>query len=282
VKLLASLIITASLIVGSLSAATAYLAPTTLPDERLLGLTLRSSVGATTPDQRELAELHQRYEAGELTAEQYISERSELKPIIDLADDAETLVNEQMLQRLKQPEGESEAQTNKPAVEHLHVKQFSLARWPHKWWFGLSVVGLLAGAMMLRRDARAKVIAAESRVAEETQSPEGILETIRSIVESLLQDLPATPDDQRRCDLIVERLDQVQRTHAPAFVDLRPVIVSRLGVAGYAQLMDRFAAAERQINRAWSAAADGHEAEARQSLERIGDPLRDAMDRLAK
>ena len=67
---------------------------------------------------------------------------------------------------------------------------------------------------------------------------------------------------------IIERLGEVQSTHVPAFVDARPLLISRLGLSGFAELMDRFAAMERQVNRAWSAAADGVEDEALDCLER--------------
>ena len=41
------------------------------------------------------------------------------------------------------------------------------------------------------------------------------------------------------------------------FVEARSPLIAQLGLAGFAEVMDRWAAAERQINRAWSAAADG-------------------------
>ena len=53
------------------------------------------------------------------------------------------------------------------------------------------------------------------------------------------------------------RLDGIQATHLAAFVEARPELIGRYGIAGFARIMDSFAAGERTLNRAWSAAADG-------------------------
>jgi hypothetical protein len=87
---------------------------------------------------------------------------------------------------------------------------------------------------------------------------------------------------QDRLALILERLGEAQKTHMPAFVEARPILIARLGLGGFAELMDRYAAAERQINRAWSAAADGVPAEAAQCLELASVFLDEALDRLSR
>jgi hypothetical protein len=60
----------------------------------------------------------------------------------------------------------------------------------------------------------------------------------------------------------------------------RAELTSRLGLGGYARLMDAFAAAERAINRAWSAAADEVEAEAITSLDLASELLAEARERV--
>src|SRR5690606_22380442 len=80
--------------------------------------------------------------------------------------------------------------------------------------------------------------------------------------------------------LIVERIGALQKTQMPAFIDLRPKLISAFGMAGYARLMDAYAAAERQLNRAWSAAADEHEPEAVASLQRALPLLDETARRL--
>ncbi|MEC9372592.1 MAG: hypothetical protein VYC34_02065, partial [Planctomycetota bacterium] len=49
---------------------------------------------------------------------------------------------------------------------------------------------------------------------------------------------------------------ELQRGPVVSFIEARPALVGRFGLGGYAELMDRFAAMERQLNRSWSAAAD--------------------------
>ena len=66
----------------------------------------------------------------------------------------------------------------------------------------------------------------------------------------------------------------------PAFAAGRAELINRMGLAAYAQLMDRFAATERQINRAWSAAADGVEAEVNDCLATAAILLEETIERL--
>ena len=68
--------------------------------------------------------------------------------------------------------------------------------------------------------------------------------------------------------------------HVPPFIAARPALVARLGLGGYAQLMDHFAAAERQLNRAWSAAADGYATDAVECLDNASTLLGEAEQRM--
>jgi hypothetical protein len=90
------------------------------------------------------------------------------------------------------------------------------------------------------------------------------------------------PEQRERFGLILTRVGELQKTHMVAFVEARPVLIARLGLGGYAELMDRYAAAERQLNRAWSAAADGVYEEAVQALEVAGVLLDESLARLAR
>ena len=53
-------------------------------------------------------------------------------------------------------------------------------------------------------------------------------------------------------------------------------------MGGYAELMDRFAGAERQINRAWSAAADGVLPESHRCLANVPEMMREAESKLRR
>ena len=66
------------------------------------------------------------------------------------------------------------------------------------------------------------------------------------------------------------------------FIDARQALIGRHGLGGYAMIMDRFAAAERQINRARSAAADGVYDEAETCLKAAADRLRETSQTLER
>ena len=165
-------------------------------------------------------------------------------------------------------------------VKRVRVREFSLARWPEWWLFVLGCVGLGVGAVIVRRENRRAMAAAGAARGGAGAGPEEALATLKREIERLRAELPGMGSEGERLAAIVERVGEQQRTTIPAFIAARPVLVSRLGLAGFARLMDSFAAAERQINRAWSAAADEVEAEAVASLERAVGLLGEAEGRL--
>jgi hypothetical protein len=75
-------------------------------------------------------------------------------------------------------------------------------------------------------------------------------------------------------------VDAIEEDQLTAFVDARPVIVGSHGLTGYAHIMDRFAAAERQLYRAWSSAADHALEESVVSLKQAVIELGATLDRL--
>lgn len=262
-KTLGNLLLTVSLIAGMISAATSYFAFVEGGEELVAGdgeaLFLKASAGAIPKTAADLAALRARYEAGELTAEAYTQARKAVEPVLaaDL-DPGGTRLTPERLELLRSAE-----------VGNVFTKGFAFGRWRHGWIFLLSAGGLLAGSLLVRAGAKAEVAAAAVGTGAKTSdSPEGILLAIGGVLASLRDDLPGLADEERRLHTILERLDRVQKELVPAFVDARPVLVARLGLGGYAELMDSFAAAERQMNRAWSAAADGVYAESEECLER--------------
>lgn len=68
-------------------------------------------------------------------------------------------------------------------------------------------------------------------------------------------------------ELILDRIGGLEWTHTRAIIDARQTLIGRLKLGGYAEFMGRFSALERQLNRAWSAAADGVLHESTVSLE---------------
>jgi hypothetical protein len=165
-------------------------------------------------------------------------------------------------------------------VSRVRVREFAFMQWEHKLWFLGAGVGLVIGAGMLRSDARRRVEMAEHAHAEAGAPPDQLLRQVRVGVMNLVRELTTMSDETARMDAIVERLDALRMKELEQFVESRALLVSRLGMGGYAQVMDRFAAAERQLNRAWSAAADRVPVEAVRCLEDALPCLEAALARL--
>ncbi len=231
---IAFLLIAASLTLGVISSTTAYLPRLDLPDKRLVGLTLNADAGRRVLEDGTVAPIAQHDQP----------------------------ITTELLEKLRQA-----------GVNRVRVKEFSLANWTHRGWFLLSVAGLLGGAALVRAGARpGPKRAPKAFGATDEMPPERAVARIREIVGDLRRQLPGLPDDHARLRLILERLGQVQSDLVPLVAAARARLIGQLGLGGYADFMDRFAAAERQVNRAWAAAADGVYAEAVECLE-LADTL---------
>ncbi len=241
VKALVFLLLSASLVLGLVGAMTAYAPPLSLADEALEGLTLNAPAGAQAVGDGPVAPLARK--GDRLTPERLAALRSS---------------------------GET----------RVKVKEFALARWTGWPFFVLGCAGLCAGAWLARRESRRALAGAEAAGAGGGDAPEVVLESITRTVDELRAALPAAADDRVRQRRILDALTPIQDVQVPAFVAARSRLIARFGMGGYARLMDRFAAAERQVNRAWSAAADGYVDESTTCLEAAAELLRETGDRL--
>lgn len=254
-KLIGNLLLTVCLITGCLSAATAYMAPTSSDDDA--GLLLGDSAGAIPPTAEDLAKLKLEYEAGQLSAEAYVAESEATTPIVKKPEHGDVALTPEELDALRAAD-----------VKYVHTKEFSLSRWPHAIIFGLSAVGLLAGSLLVRAGDKAEIAKhADADTGTSTSvSPAGVMQEIGRQITALRDELPALPTDHDRLKTIMTRLGALQNDQIPTFVETRPQLIAAFSLGGYAEIMDRFAVMERQVNRAWSAAADGHLPEATRSL----------------
>ena len=140
--------------------------------------------------------------------------------------------------------------------ERIVVGEFAWRAWGEWWIFVLGTAMMIGGAVCMRLSARREIAAMTSIGDDHEASPISTIAAIRAILERLASELPTLPDDEMRCETVVTRLDQVQQSLVPSFANARNALIGKYGLAGYAGIMDRFASLERQINRAWSSAAD--------------------------
>lgn len=213
---LSSLLVAVSLAGGALAAATAYLAPLSLPDEQLRGLTLNDSAGARQKPDGSLA------------------------PVAEKEDELAAA-------RLRD--------LRAAGVRYVRVKEFSWRRWPGMPWFGLSLAGLLVGGLLLRSSNKRQI--SEARAGGLEQTPQQSLANVHAHIVALRRELDSVSAGPSALALVLDRLTALQQTEIEQFVEARDPLIAQLGLAGFAEVMDRWAAGERQINRAWSAAADG-------------------------
>ncbi|MCC5821853.1 MAG: hypothetical protein LAT64_01040 [Phycisphaerales bacterium] len=299
-KLIAFLIITLSIIAGSLASSTAYLAPLdSTPRETLATLRLTSPAGAYDPDRADEAFLQRLGEVRALLDAERAVQANPLKPPAPVRTPAPVPAVE------TQPTGEQvlRARESTPSigrpgdllipelidllaaanVRYVKVASFSFGRWPHGWLFILSCVGLLAGAWMVRlaqKRALAAADAAGTPAGEEATDAGSVFTRLSGRLHTLAEELAKARTEDEKLASIVQHIGEIQRNDVPAFVADRPALVNRLGLAGYAELMDRFAAMERQLNRAWSAAADGHLPESETCLRNAQPLLADTLRKL--
>ena len=75
-------------------------------------------------------------------------------------------------------------------------------------------------------------------------------------------------------------IDSTLRNDLRRFAEARESMVHLYGLQTYADIMSEFAAAERYVNRVWSAAADDYDDESRRYLRRASDQFRHAQSQL--
>jgi len=142
-------------------------------------------------------------------------------------------------------------------AKRARIKEFSIARWDIAWLMGLSCLGLVIAASMVKIATKKEIAAELAAPSDAENSPTKSLERVVSTVACLINDAQAATDDEARNAMIIERVGNLQRDELTTLSESRTILVARLNLTGYAQYMDRFSAMERQLNRAWSAAADG-------------------------
>ncbi|NUQ50961.1 MAG: hypothetical protein HUU27_13710, partial [Phycisphaerae bacterium] len=128
-KTLATLLVWASLALGVVAVVTAYTPSLEIGDARLAGLHLNSVAGV------------QRNADGT----PLMNARGGLQPIASAGDE----LTPELLARLRES-----------GAGYVRVKEFAWSRWPARWWFVLACGGLLAGALIIRRETRRQTAAA--------------------------------------------------------------------------------------------------------------------------
>ena len=147
------------------------------------------------------------------------------------------------------------------AVWNLENEENSWATIP--WQSYVASIGLGALGVVALRISAASHREEGGRVTAEFSTLRTSLDAIQAGIAELRDAI--TNDDPQG---IVDYIDDCLVEPFNDFADARNALVQRFGLQGFAEVMTPFASAERFVNRAWSAAADGYIGEAVNSLTR--------------
>jgi hypothetical protein len=153
-------------------------------------------------------------------------------------------------------------------VKIIRVTSFSIRRWPGKRPFFLGCAGLLVGAFLTNFFKRKQRALTREDLEANIRSPGAILEAVRTKLEHLRADERVTAHEAGKLDFVLDVLTRLQTNDLLEFLRWSGELTARFGITGYAEINAAFSAAERQINRAWSAAADGVKVEVLICLDR--------------
>lgn len=162
-------------------------------------------------------------------------------------------------------------------VKRVRVESFAMSRWSGRWMFAGGMAILVAGAVVMRRaSARGRASAGAGGAAG---SARDILADLVRQVGALRAEAGAAAPEAVKA-LILDRVGGLQRGAMEAFVEAaRRDLIAAGGLRLFASVIDRYSAAERRLNRAWSAAADGYLEEALASLDEAAPLLDETMAR---
>jgi hypothetical protein len=144
-------------------------------------------------------------------------------------------------------------------------------RWDY--FSGCAGVGVIGVAMMRLVDRQQKQSA--HRVSANIDA---LTESLDRIVQNI-KDLNADKADINTYD-VHKRIDELFKDDLLTFVEARESMVQVYGLQAYADVMSSFAAAERYLNRCWSASADGYIDEVNMYLERAANQFRESRERV--
>lgn len=137
-----------------------------------------------------------------------------------------------------------------------------------------AAIAAIAGVFIIKREARGEARAEHVLTANRTELGDSLGNIVRDL-EEIGSEAGALSTVMLR-DAIDDRL----RNDLRRFADARESLVHLYGLQAYADIMSDFAAGERYLNRVWSAAADGYDAEAWSYVHKALARFREAVRQL--
>ena len=161
------------------------------------------------------------------------------------------------------------------AGAYFSVSEVASVQWTY---YGVCAGVMVLGMLLLQAARRAELEQAGDKHASDI----AVLQQSLASLTERVRGFEARDGDDDQLE-VYTRIDDELMEDINAFVDARESMIPKLGMQRYADIMSPFANAERLINRAWSASADGYVDEvrlclrsAREELEKAGALLQGA------
>ena len=143
-------------------------------------------------------------------------------------------------------------------------------------WYTLAAVVCFVGVVLLHASRRTATQKSEKSAASLTEITEALERAIGKVAKLSAVASKVAPSK------IVTGIDDEIADDLRIFADGRDSMTTEYDLTVFADVMSPFAAGERAINRAWSAAADGYIDEASDCLQRGHEMLMSAREELKK
>lgn len=150
----------------------------------------------------------------------------------------------------------------------LPVDDWSQIPW---LWYGVSAVVCFGGVVMIQVNKKSSVETENKKLASLDELKDKLMAAIKATgaIHKAIETLPPSK--------IVERIDAELSPLLHEFAENRDRLTADFDLGVFADVMTNFAAGERAVNRAWSAAADGYLDEVSDCLTRATDMLGAAL-----
>lgn len=158
------------------------------------------------------------------------------------------------------------------AAAFVTTRQLDTIAWG---WYAATAVVAVVGVVILRRTAGA--------AAADTETVRANIGVLEGSATKIVDRIAALNRDRDKINVyeVHTRIDAELSDLFAEFADARESMIHAIGLQEYADVMDNFARAERLVNRAWSASADGYIDEVWSSLGSAGEAMGEA-DRLLR
>jgi hypothetical protein len=137
----------------------------------------------------------------------------------------------------------------------------------------------LVGVVLLRRTASASQ-GSDEQIDRRVDELRQTLAKADEVLEALRKHVGDGDEASFDVYAIHERLDEELAEPLAAFAEGREMMIPAFGMTTYSEVMTRFAAAERLVNRTWSASADGYIDEVRTCVGQASQLLHEARKTL--